>query len=403
MSYRYLLSIDDIRNKVMIGIMKMLKNIVNYVGSITPNPNMGDEALYKIDQHIFANYPFKFCRITSVLRQKHSQTTLVGGGTVLPAIALLMRPTKYSYVFGAGVLDPMWHGPFGTEVIHRFKSVNFRLIGVRGNISKELLKNWEIDSEVIGDPCLSMKPTKVLEKCNNRVAINVGVAFTRFSWGSQEKVIRELSKVCCVLKNRGYEVILIPFWKNNMQDVENLSKKAGVSIFEKWQDIEATLNLISSCKILIGEKLHSLIFSAAANTPFIGLAYAPAHSDFADSVDFSEFMIPTTQITAEKIIGHFNDIIGNYGKIQGKLESRVIEYREKQIRFAAKINSDFNSLPENKGALENNLANTLITGVDLLLQTKLHRTWDIWNKLLYSTIAPFTFDHQTKRLQLDNH
>ena len=115
---------------------------------------------FKVDREIFSKYAFKFYRITSHLRQKHSQTTIVGGGTILPAIALLMRPVKYSYVFGAGVLNPVWHGPFSPELIDRFKLIDFRLISVRGNISKALLRDWGIDSEVIGDPCLSLNPRK---------------------------------------------------------------------------------------------------------------------------------------------------------------------------------------------------------------------------------------------------
>ena len=370
-----------------------MKKIINYVGSVTPNYNMGDEALYKIDQNIFAKYPFRFSRITSPLRQKHSQTTLIGGGTCLPSIASIMRPTKYAYVFGAGVIDSVFHGPFEQELIDRFKLINFRLISVRGNISKALLRDWGIDSEVIGDPCLSLKPTRVLEKRNNRIAINIGAGFSKSSWGSRDRVIKELSKVCIVLKNRGYEVVLIPFWKNNMQDVENLSEKTGVSIFKEWQDIEATLNLISNCKIFIGEKLHSLVFSAAANTPFIGLAYAPEHFDFVESVGFSKFTIPTTEITTEKIMDIFNGLISNYETIQDGLASCVNEFREKQRRFADRISFDLESLPENKWALQNSHANTLIMGVDLLINSRLHMVWDIWSKLVFSPLAPYLFYH----------
>jgi hypothetical protein len=354
---------------------------------------MGDEALYRIDQDIFAKYSYRFSRITSPLRQKHSQTTLIGGGTCLPSIATIMRPTKYAYVFGAGVLDSVFHGPFEPELIDRFKLINFRLIGVRGNISKTLLRDWGIDSEVIGDPCLSLKPTKVLEKRSNRIAINVGSGFSKSSWGTRDRVLKELSKVCIVLKNRGYEVVLIPFWKNNMQDVENLSERVGVSIFKEWQDIEATLNLISNCKIFIGEKLHSLVFSAAANTPFIGLAYAPEHFDFSDSVGFSKFTIPTTEISTEKIIDLFNDHLSDYEKIQCKLASRVNQYREKQSRFADRISSDLESLPENKWDLQNNYASTPVIGVDLLINARLHKAWGIWSKLVFSPLAPYFFYH----------
>jgi polysaccharide pyruvyl transferase WcaK-like protein len=319
----------------------------------------------------------------------HSQTTLIGGGTCLPSISMCMRPTKYAYVFGAGVLDPVFHGPFDPELIDRFKLLNFRLISVRGNISKGLLRDWGIDSEVIGDPCLSLKPTEVLEKCNNRIAINVGAAFSKFSWESGDRVLRELSKVCEVLKNKGYEIVLIPFWKNNMQDVENLSKKVGVGIFEKWQDIEATLNLISNCKIFIGEKLHSLVFSAAANTPFIGLAYAPEHFDFVDSVGFSEFTMPTTEITAEKIMALFNGLLNNYETIQDKLAGRVNEYREKQRKFASRISCDLESLPEDKWAIQNNCGNTLVLRADLLLYTKMSKIWNVWDRLVFSRLMPY--------------
>ena len=44
--------------------MNLMENIINYVGGVTPNYNMGDEALYKIDQDIFAKYHYNFSRIT---------------------------------------------------------------------------------------------------------------------------------------------------------------------------------------------------------------------------------------------------------------------------------------------------------------------------------------------------
>ena len=168
-------------------------------------------------------------------------------------------------------------------------------------------------------------------------------------------------------------------------------KRLGVGIFEKWADFDATLNLISTCKIFIGEKLHSLVFSAATNTPFIGLAYAPAHFDFVESIGFSKFTIPTTKITAEKILDLFDELLNNYEKIQNRLSISVNEYRKKQIRFADKISSDLESLPENKWSLQNNNANNLMIGVDFLIQAKFRRTWEIWNKLVFTPLAPYLF------------
>ena len=37
-----------------------MEKIINYVGGVTPNYNLGDEALFKVDQDIFAKYLFRF-------------------------------------------------------------------------------------------------------------------------------------------------------------------------------------------------------------------------------------------------------------------------------------------------------------------------------------------------------
>ena len=114
-------------------------------------------------------------------------------------------------------------------------------------------------------------------------------------------------------------------------------------------------------------------------------------STSSESVGFSKFTIPTTEITAEKIMDLFNELINNYEKIQGKLAIRVNEYREKQIRFADRISSDLESLPEDKWALQNNQCKHIIMGVDLLIKLNCTRTWDIWSKLVFSPLAPYLF------------
>lgn len=366
-----------------------MENRINYVDWVTPNYNLGEEALYRILQQIFAKHKVRLFRITDRIKQKHSQTTLIGGGSCLPLITIFMRPTKYIYVFGSGVQYPWYYRPFDQALIDRFKSFNCRFIGVRDNVSKSLLKEWGIDSKVIGDPCLSLKPPQILEKASNRIAINIGDARAEYSSKSRGKVVKELTEVCKVLKADGYELILVPFWKENMEDVESLSEQAHVKVFANWQDIGATMNLLSSCKMFIGEKLHSLVLSAAANTPFVGLAYAPEHFDFVDSVGFSEFTMPITKITAEKILELFHDLINNYEKVQNKMESIVNEYREKQSRFAAEICRDLNSLPDDKWFTQNNYGNTLILRADKQLYIKMGKVWNVWNRAVFSQLMPY--------------
>ncbi len=362
-----------------------MENTLNYVGFRPRNYNLGDEALYPIDQEIFARYNLRLCRIADPLRQKHSQTSLIGGGTCLPLIAWYMRPTKYVYVFGAGAGERA----VNQRLIERFTSLNFRLVGVRGRISKAILREWGLDSEVIGDPCLSQKPTGALDRRNNRIAINIGDAKDNYSLKSTFQTIKELVKVCKVLKADGYELIIVPFWKENMENVKSLSEQTSIKVFDNWQDIGATMNLLSSCKVFIGEKLHSLVFSAAANTPFIGLAYAPEHFDFADSVGFSDLTMPTNATTAEKILLMFHEVINNYETLQNRLAANVNEYREKQRRFAERISSDIESLPADKWAVQNTFGNTLVMGADRVLYSRMKKMWSVWDTLIFSRIKRY--------------
>jgi polysaccharide pyruvyl transferase WcaK-like protein len=299
-----------------------------------------------------------------------------------------MRPTKYVYVFGSGVQDPWFYKYFNQALIDRFKSLNCRLIGVRGNISKRFLNDWGIQCKVIGDPCLSLKPTQMHQRSSNRVAINIGDAKAQYSSKSRSKVVKEMTEVCNVLKSTGYELIIVPFWKDNLDDIQDLSEGAQIQVFSNWQDVEATMNLLSSCEILIGEKLHSIVLSAAANTPFIGLAYSPEHFDFVESVGFSAFTLPITKITAEEILTLFDDLINRYGAIQNKLSSLVSEYREKQSKFADEIACDIDSLPEDKWFIQNDCKNTLLLRIDKQIYTKTGRAWNIWNRAVFSQLMP---------------
>jgi hypothetical protein len=358
-----------------------LKGSINYVGYLVPG-NQGDEALYKINQIIFGKYDFKLFPINNANKKQYSRITLVGGGSIIPMGFSWVKPTKYVYVFGAGVLDQAFYG-YEHLFVDRLKQINFRLFGVRGNISKAFLEDWGIKSEVIGDPCLSLKPREVESKDKFKIGINIGSGFKGGSFGSQKRIINEMAKVCRILKKNGFDLILIPFWINNMQQVNRLAELEGISIFDDWTDVEATLQLISECKIFIGEKLHSLIFSAAANTPFVCLAYAPEHFDFLDSVGFCKYGVRTNEVTSEKVMVLFDDLLNNYETMRSKLAAKVNKYREKQSKFAARIVSDIESLPEDKWAVQMKYLAKILWSGDLLLYRNARSIWRFWNQSFF--------------------
>jgi len=371
----------------------MNQRIINYIGAIG-RQNLGDEALYKSIQKIFDMYHF----IPHPLYMydqgyPRSGIVIVGGGTILPADVTTVRPGRYNYVFGAGVKNPIFWGNMLSDevVLRRLESFDFRFIGVRGNISRDLLKDWGFASEVIGDPCLSLDTHHHIERDTKKIAISIGS--DGVLWGQdEEKILHAIAKVCRALKKDGYHPILIPFWGGNIELINKVSNAEKVDVFNNWFNIQAVLNLIASCKVLIGERLHSLVFSASVFTPFVCLEYRPKCFEFSESVGFAGYTIRTDKITGEKIMTMFEDLINNWNQMHSRLVEKVKTYRKKQREFAARMIADIESLPDDKWAtpsLLGKIKGRIFWDTDMFLHEKMANVWRVYNRLVFLRILPY--------------
>ena len=318
----------------------MKQGKITYIGWVGHN-NIGDEALYQSNQKIFEPY-----QLIPDEKRQHSKITLFGGGTLHSNWLSSIVPNRYNYAYGVGVRNPSFWGP-DSSIIKLLKKFNFRYFGVRGITIKKILEDWGIHSEVIGDPCLLLEPKQYKKRENTKIGINMGS--DGLIWGQdEEQVLRETAKLCRALKRNGYHPILIPFCKNNVPHIKIISKTTNTHVFENWTNIQEVLNFIASCHILIGERLHSIIFSATTYTPFISLEYRPKCMDFAETVGFNKYNIRTDKMTAEKVMAMFSNLSNNWTEIHRQLIKNVEIYRKKLREFANLIKKDIESLPDDK-------------------------------------------------------
>ena len=358
--------------------------------------SLGDEALYKAICGIFNSIDrsIEFIPVPADtyygFQREYSPVTIVGGSTGIPDWMNCLWPTHYSYVFGSGVKDLscylyrylLQRGLRVAVWIRRLRA--FRYIGVRGELSKDTLASLGLKSEVIGDPTFSLQPNCSAKRVEDKIAINLGS--DGLLWGMNESIVfREIAKVIRDLKKEGYTIVLIPFRQNNVSLMHALAEKEGVSFFNDWFDMQSTLDLIASCQLLIGERVHSLGLSAAAGTPFIGLDYQPPLYEIAQSVGFGNYTIRTDKVTEEKVTKKLDGLLDNYEEMQKKLKAKVSFYRRRQAEFALRIVRDVETLPEGywKTTGARKTMREISWKADALFSRK-PTLWNAWDKLFFS-------------------
>ncbi len=358
------------------GTHREQERAITYVGW-AGHGNIGDEALYHVNEKLFKQY-----RLAPTQREKYSKVSLFGGGTLLPLYACSIFPNKYNYAIGVGVHHPSFWGYFDSFTADMMRRHHFRFLGVRGNISKNLLKSLGVESYVTGDTCLLLEASTHKRK-DEFIAINVSVPPDGM-WGNPELLLREITEFCTCLKADGYQPVLIPFWKGDAIVARRVSEAADIDVFEEWTDIRKVLDFIASCNLLIGERLHSVVFSAATFTPFVCMEYQPKCLDFAESVGFEKYTIRTNQVNSLRLMRLFWDLLDNWRCMQSLLIRKVEEYRKKLREFAVQISEDIESLPKDKWAIPGTVFDTksrILLGSEFLLYNKNKNLWNAWNIL----------------------
>lgn len=133
----------------------------------------------------------------------------------------------------------------------------------------------------------------------------------------------------------GIKAVLMPFQVGKDDDRKELNKifehveKRGAAEVLSWEgDMGHILQKFRNAEFVIGMRLHSLIFSCVANTPFVGIIYSPKVRNFLHfakmenygielmNVSLDELKKMTIKITDQKtaLKSHFQDLVGNAKK-----------------------------------------------------------------------------------------
>ncbi|MBA9085751.1 polysaccharide pyruvyl transferase CsaB [Fontibacillus solani] len=235
---------------------------------------------------------------------KNSDGLISGGGSLLQdatglgsipyyvgVIKLAQWLRKPTFIYAQGI------GPVNRKLFYPLISSAFRrseYISVRDSESAELLRNMGIDQRdinVVPDPVMGMilsDSGQDLDSTGQQELPVIGVS-VRF-WNPDRTELAKLAEGLAALSRRkSVHIRFLPFHfpgddeasRFCLERIGNVAEHGStVSIAAETEHPQEMLREVSRCQLLIGMRLHSLIYAASQEIPLLGISYDPKIDHF---------------------------------------------------------------------------------------------------------------------------
>lgn len=265
---------------------------------------------------------------------RHTDLTILGGGGLFqdywgfdPAAVLTrehwglsfyVTPALLSAVYGKPLmLYAVGAGPLLSDHGRNYTKVAgdiARRITVRDRVSKELFESLGVSPDKIvltADPAFDLVPSpdaadfpEVREWKSGGPAIAVCLRTWNFGADSTFCDREVAAALDDVLANEGGRVLFVPFAGGDDLYVakrvfKQMRQRQNAGVLEKPCSPAMLAGLVGSADLVLGMRLHSVIFSLAAQVPFVALEYDPKVGGVAALTGFQEFTLPYGGIEAD--------------------------------------------------------------------------------------------------------
>jgi len=333
------------------GIKFSLTNLIKILKTIKPNDIfiLGGGGLVQ-DQSSVLNIPYHLIKII---------------------LALLLN-LKIGLLFvGIGPVNSKLNRILTKIILNKVK-----VIVVRDENSKIFLRELKIKVPILvgADPTIFLKPKKtqkcidLFNKIREKEITKIGIALRSFgymgTWFYLKKKIlkynrdfqfskfkRKISKICdWLIDNYKANIIFLDFYPDRdnkiaKEIISRMKNKDKTFIFTEWEDPSELLYVIKNLDILIGMRLHSLIFSSAVGTPFIGINYAPKIENFVNSLNLQSCLINLNKINIKTLKNKLEKILSKKVSIKNTLLKKIKNTKnnsEKTFSYFLRTLSNYN-------------------------------------------------------------
>lgn len=218
---------------------------------------------------------------------------------------------------------------------------------VREEVSISLLKNIGVNSDSIYlSPDIAFTLTEPADSEVNEMreklkragmrfdlpVVGITVA-NRFGFPGQQQYEESLARCIQELAQEPISIVLIPqvtdvlhndddrlVQERIMQGVEHLENVFSLCNQFSYSELMSIYNL---CSVVIGTRMHSVIFSLLARVPCVAIAYEHKTNGIMESMGLSKWVLSKDQLSAEAILNAYNSLgINREGYLQ-KLETNL--------------------------------------------------------------------------------
>lgn len=250
-----------------------------------------------------------------------------GGGSLLQDVTSANSPLYYlgvimlARLFGKPVvIYAQGIGPLRKKrnrLLASWVLNHLSLITVRDQGSRDELLTMKVEKPVIvtADPVLGLKNEDIDPQKGKEILARHGIVRTEQerllgvfirSWG-KNAFLPGLALVCNQMAAQGWKVVFIPLHFPEDQSVcrqaAGLMKEQSV-VCEGGYRTEEYLSLTKNLDLLIGMRLHALVFGAVTGVPVVGLSYDPKIDRFLEQMGQQSLLSVenlNTQVLAELI------------------------------------------------------------------------------------------------------
>ncbi|MBN2795960.1 MAG: polysaccharide pyruvyl transferase CsaB [Clostridia bacterium] len=257
-----------------------------------------------------------------------------------------MAYKKKIIVFSQGI-GPVYRNISKRLIAYVFNKVHS--ISVRDRQSKEELVAYGVKADkiiVTADPVMAfeqqtLKPEHFILSNYNHYDPNLKTIGFALKNNKSQDASKAFVEIIRKLKETPCNIVLVPFhFKEDQALIEEIVSELQEEVIavKNRLSVDEMLNVIQSMDVLVGVRLHALIFAAVVNTPMVGISYDPKIDAFLESME-EHAICNIDSMDCLTLIKAIQERLVDNDKHKEKLYNRVGLYKSLLKDFNQQIDS----------------------------------------------------------------